>query len=89
MDINELGKKLIEILKFKPKIKLSSIFNAFSFLFLTPVATLYFLLEYPSIKRNVKRVLIRNKQYTAIRYLRDLDKGMGQYLKASWLSSIY
>lgn len=79
--LSDIGNYIIEMVDFQPRIDLGKIFNAFSLIFLVPIAAFYFLLEYHQIKHKLKRVFIRNKQFIVIRYFRDLDIGMGRYLK--------
>lgn len=79
--LGDIGNFILDNVSFTPSIKLSSIFNVFSIIFLTPVATFYFLLEYHNIETKIKKYLKRRNFKLLYRYLHDLDEGMGSYLK--------
>lgn len=79
--LGDLGDLVLKRIDLSPSINLGGIFSAFSVIFLTPVAAFYFLLEYHNIKKKIVRFLDRNNLYFFKRYLHDLDRGMGQYLK--------
>lgn len=79
--LEEIWNHIVQDMDFRPKIKLSEIFNVFALVFLVPISTLYFLFEFNQIKRAIKRFLLRQKRYIFIRYLKELDRGMSRYLK--------
>jgi predicted PurR-regulated permease PerM len=79
--LSDIGNYINANYSFSPSINLSGLFSVFNVVFLTPVATFYFLLEYPNIKSKIKRYLRRKRWFYFHRYLQELDKGMGSYLK--------
>ncbi|ERJ13233.1 AI-2E family transporter [Haloplasma contractile] len=79
--LHDVGNFIANFFKNNLKLNVSGIFNIFNIIVLVPIITFYFLLEFNKIKERIRKYLRKKKWFYFHRYLHQLDKGMGSYLK--------
>ena len=63
------------------KVKITTLFDSFSVIILTPIVSFYFLYDYNNIKKRIKKFLMRQRWRYMYKLIRDLENGLGSYFR--------
>lgn len=79
-DIGDFAESQLLNFNFR-KLHISTLFDSFSVIILTPIVAFYFLYDYNNIKARIKRFLTRNNLRYLYKLMRDMDNGLGSYFR--------